>query len=584
VSVALYGIGISRGIAIGKAVLLRRSLVQVGERRIRVGEIEHEIARLQEATVKARMHLKSIRDQIPPDTPKELASFIDTHLLMLEDATLTEGPNQLIRTHHCNAEWAVKLQGDALIRIFEAMDDPYLRTRRDDVEHVVNLIQQLLLHTDAQPARSPALMLRGYILITEDLTPADTLLMQQQGIAAFVTEFGGSMSHTAILARSLNIPAVVGTRSACQLLTEGEMLVVDGQEGVVVAAPDERTLGYYQKRRAEQRRRRAALQKLRNAPSVTLDGQRITLLVNMELPDDTQLVSRVAAAGVGLYRTEFLYMNRPTPPGEEEQLETYLRVLSHLEGMPLTIRTLDLGAEKRVDERYDGAPVATNPALGLRAIRLCLKDPSLFQPQLRAILRASAFGRVRIMIPMLSNLQELQQVLTIIEETQGVLKREGLRYDPHIPIGGMIEVPAAAISAHLFARQLDFLSIGTNDLIQFTLAIDRIDDEVNYLYDPLHPSVLKLIYLTIVAGRQAGIPVAMCGEMAGDTRYIRLLLGLGLREFSMHPMSLLEVKNIVTSSDTKLLTPLALNVLTADQSERVRDLVDQINERGSRGR
>jgi phosphotransferase system enzyme I (PtsI) len=584
VSVALYGIGISRGIAIGKAVLLRRSLVQVGERRIRVGEIEHEIARLQEATVKARMHLKSIRDQIPPDTPKELASFIDTHLLMLEDATLTEGPNQLIRTHHCNAEWAVKLQGDALIRIFEAMDDPYLRTRRDDVEHVVNLIQQLLLHTEAQPARSPALMLRGYILITEDLTPADTLLMQQQGIAAFVTEFGGSMSHTAILARSLNIPAVVGTRSACQLLTEGEMLVVDGQEGVVVAAPDERTLGYYQKRRAEQRRRRAALQKLRNAPSVTLDGQRITLLVNMELPDDTQLVSRVAAAGVGLYRTEFLYMNRPTPPGEEEQLETYLRVLSHLEGMPLTIRTLDLGAEKRVDERYDGAPVATNPALGLRAIRLCLKDPSLFQPQLRAILRASAFGRVRIMIPMLSNLQELQQVLTIIEETQGVLKREGLRYDPHIPIGGMIEVPAAAISAHLFARQLDFLSIGTNDLIQFTLAIDRIDDEVNYLYDPLHPSVLKLIYLTIVAGRQAGIPVAMCGEMAGDTRYIRLLLGLGLREFSMHPMSLLEVKNIVTSSDTKLLTPLALNVLTADQSERVRDLVDQINERGSRGR
>jgi len=571
----LIGLGVSRGVAIGRAYLLQRGQPDIVEYTLEPAAIDKEVRRFQAALKTARHQLGAIRQQIPEETARDIAAFIDTHLLMLEDSMLTTTPVQLIREEHCNAEWALRRQRDAVARVFDEMDDAYLRTRVDDIDHVVNRILRILLATDHHQQDLSESALKGQVIIADDLTPADTVLMKNQGVAAFVTEFGGPMSHTTILARSLQIPAVVGAHHARRTLQHGETLIVDGEEGVIIADPDPATLRHYRRRRAGERRRRNALARLRHAPAVTRDGREISLQANIELPEDLRAVRKVGASGIGLYRTEFLYMNRDEPPAEEEQYADYRRILRTMQGLPVFIRTLDLGADKQVDP---GQPAtAVNPALGLRAIRLCLKEPELFRPQLRALLRASAHGPLRIMFPMLSNTQELFQVLTLVEEVKAELAAEGTRYDPLVPLGAIVEVPAVAITASQFARHLDFLSIGTNDLIQYTLAIDRIDDEVNYLYDPLHPAVLKLIHETLKAGQKAGIPVAMCGEMAGDPGLTRLLLGLGLTQFSMQPASVLEVKRIVMETDVAQLRRRALAVLRADDHEQIAKRVGRLN-------
>jgi len=496
---------------------------------------------------------------------------------MLEDSALTNAPVKYIQNKHCNAEWALKLQRDALVAVFEAMDDPYLRTRKDDIDHVVNRIQRILLKRHKPSRGHDEQSFSGRIVFADDLTPADTVLMQHQGVEAFLTEFGGPNSHTAILARSLRIPAVVGLHNARVYLRDEETVIIDGRDGVVIADPDPMIIRYYEKRRREMERQVIARRKLRNAPVVTTDGERIMLQANVELPSDMDAAFQVGAAGIGLYRTEYLFMNRDEPPEEEEQYEDYLKMANALKGAPVTIRTLDLGADKQVDGSRPGAPGSSNPALGLRAVRLCLKEQGLFRPQLRAILRVSARHPVRMMIPMLSNMQELMQVTQIIGECQRELKSEGLQFDADIPVGAMIEVPAAAVCADLFARRLDFLSIGTNDLIQYTIAIDRIDDEVSYLYDPLHPAVLRLIQMTIRAGNKARIPVAMCGEMAGDARYTRLLLGLGLKEFSVHPNALLEVKQAINDTHIAHTRRLTRRVMRAVRSSTRQSLISEIN-------
>jgi phosphotransferase system enzyme I (PtsI) len=384
------------------------------------------------------------------------------------------------------------------------------------------------------------------------------------------------MSHTAILARSLNVPAVMGVRSITRILRPGETVVVDGEAGTVLADVDEKILRHYWRRLRDREKRRSRLRRLIHEPSVSTDGVDVALMANLELPEDAEMARANGAVGVGLYRTEFLYMNRESLPDEAEHLAAYLEAMSGLGGIPITIRTLDLGADKQVDGSASCPPVC-NPALGLRAIRLCLKEPGLFRPQLRAILRASAQGPVRVMIPMLSGLKELHSVLTIIEQVRHELTRDGLAFDPKMPVGGMIEVPAAALSATAFARRLDFLSIGTNDLIQYTLAIDRVDDTVNYLYDPLHPAILRLIRMVIEAGRAAGKTVAMCGEMAGDPRFTRLLLGIGLRELSMQPGSLLEIKEIVRGADVGELERATADLFTRLDDEDPELLLDALN-------
>ncbi|MES9958107.1 MAG: phosphoenolpyruvate--protein phosphotransferase [Sedimenticola sp.] len=538
------GIGVSPGFAIGEAHLLLRDRTDIVPRFIEPEEIPDEVDRFRQAVTGARRQLRAVREKIAQHTRSDIAAFIDTHLLMLNDEALVEAPIASIREKQCAAEWALQLQRDALVRIFDEMEDPYLRTRKDDVDHVVN---QILKNLHLEDEEDDLHQLEGKIIVAHDLTPADTILMRHQGVAAFVTEYGGPMSHTAILARSLGIPAVVGVHEATQNIADTEQLIVDGQQGLVIVKPDGETHDQYLEKIEAERSRTASLQELIGKPAATLDGLQVQLLANIELPEDIATTRDLEADGVGLYRTEFLYMNRSDIPDEEEHFQAYRRVVDGLKGIPVTIRTLDLGADKQIDGGSVGESPVCNPALGLRAIRLCLKEPQLFMPQLRAILRASAFGPIRIMIPMISNLQEVRELKQLVEEAMNSLTREGIGFDADIPIGGMIEIPAAALAANAFARELDFLSIGTNDLIQYTIAIDRVDDEVNYLFDPLHPSVLRLIQMVIDAGHTHNIPISMCGEMAGDPRYIPLLLGMGLKMFSMQPGALLEAKRIFRS-------------------------------------
>ncbi len=577
-SIALHGIGVTKGIAIGQVHVLVRDHLDINEYCVPAAFVEEEVQRLTEATIVARRQLRAIREHIPRTTAADIAAFIDTHLLMLEDAALTQEPARLIRERRCNAEWALSLQRDALVAVFDEMDDPYLRTRKDDVDHVVHRIQRILQKQGPLRHEAPDSRLAGYVIVADDLTPADTVIMQHHGIAAFVTEYGAATSHTAILARSLGIPSIVALHQARRYVREDDVAIVDGGKGVMVLDPDARTLEYYRRLQRKERDDQAELGKFKWAPARTLDGVSVVLQANIELARDFETVLTVGAAGVGLYRTEYLYMNRPEPPAEAEHFEVYAEVLKTLASLPVTIRTLDIGADKDmgVGPRSD-RPGAANPALGLRAVRLCLKEPGLFLPQLRAILRASALGPVRLLIPMLASLQELHQVLSIIEGIREELRAASIPYDPSMPIGGMIEVPAAAVCADLFARELDFLSIGTNDLIQYTMAIDRVNDEVSYLYDPVNLGVLRLIKTTIDAAERCRIPVAMCGEMAGDPRYVRLLLGLGLREFSVHPAVLLEVKRIVNSTSLDAVTALATNLVASQSPTEAQELLERIN-------
>lgn len=575
-SITLSGVGVSRGVAIGKVHLLQRGQLEIPEYVVPPKFVNEEVTRLETAVRTARAQLKAIRKHIPDSTPADISAFIDTHLLMLEDGMISEEPIKLIREQQCNAEWALKQQRDSVVAVFDAMEDPYLRTRRDDIDHVINRVQSLLIDVSSHSTDLDS-RLKGCILVADDLTPADTVLMQHYGVAGFVTEFGGPTSHTSILARSLGVPAIVGLRNARHYLNDNEEIIIDGRAGHLLAEADNRILRHYKRRQREEKRRISELKTLKGKPAITIDGKTIKLHANIELPEDIPAVKKASADGIGLYRTEFLYMNRADTPDEEEQYRAYRHVVKSLKGAPVTIRTFDLGADKQVDGVTNSKPLGSNPALGLRAVRLCLRDTTLFMPQLRAILRASAHGSVRIMIPMLSNLAEVQQVKQLIDEAKLELDREGLVYADEIPIGGMIEVPAAAIAANQFAKELDFLSIGTNDLIQYTLAIDRIDDEVNYLYDPVHPAVLQLIHMTIRAADKAGIPVSMCGEMAGDPHLTRLLLGLGLREFSMHPSVLLEIKSIINNSDTRLLDKPARKTITSARQSDVENLIARMN-------
>ncbi|NKC15378.1 MAG: phosphoenolpyruvate--protein phosphotransferase [Gammaproteobacteria bacterium] len=587
---SLHGIGASKGIAIGQVSLVERSQLEVREYTVAPAWVEAEVARYQRAVDDAKEQVRRLRQRLPRHLFSQVGAFIDVHLLMLEDDAIAGAPVRRIRERFCNAEWALKLERDALVAAFEAIDDAYLRARRDDVEHAVGRVQQILAEqVSAQisntegtqaPPRPAVDTARhaGRVVCADDLTPADTVLMQYQGVLAFVTEYGGPNSHTAILARSLRLPAVVGLHSGLQYLRDGDEVIVDGRHGVVLVAPGGRAIDYYRSRQDQIARHHAVRRKLLRTPCVTLDGERIGLQANVELGKDIADATQVNADGVGLYRTEFMFMNRAEPPGEAEQFHAYRAVVDAMNGAPVTIRTLDLGADKQVDGVRPGAPEAANPALGLRAVRLCLREPGLFKAQLRAIARVSAYGRVRMMVPMVAVVEELLQVHSMLQQCREELATEGVAFDANMPVGAMIEVPAAAICADLFARNSDFLSIGTNDLIQYTIAIDRIDDEVNYLYDPLNPAVLRLVQGVIKAGHSAGIPVAMCGEMAGDSRYTRLLLGLGLKEFSVQPNALLEVKQVIVNAHVGRLRKLVQRVMRAHKPASRKALVAQLNQ------
>jgi phosphotransferase system enzyme I (PtsI) len=572
-SIYISGIGISKGIGIGEAFVLARENLDASQVTLPHSEIKSEIKRFREALAQANRQLHDIKKKIAKHTANDIVVFIDTHLLMLEDPAFDEGTIANIKEYSCNAEWALQMQGERLVQVFDEMEDSYLRTRKDDVIHVVKRIQSCLA---GKQANSDEVSYKGKIIVADDLTPADTIVMQHQKIAGFITEFGGPLSHTAILARNLGIPAIVGLHHARQLIHRDETLIMDGNTGVVINTPDDKSLKYYRAFKRGENAKRNLLNKLSGKPAVTLDNKQITLHSNIDKPEDIRLIKKFDDTGVGLYRTEMLFIELNQWPDEKTHFRTYKRAVKALNGKPLTIRTMDLGADKEIQHTIDQGPMAHNPAMGLRAIRRCLKEPQDFMPQLLAILRASAFGPVRLMIPMLTNVEELDQVLALIDEAKKILKTNKIDFDDKMLVGAMIEVPAAALAADAFARKLDFLSIGTNDLIQYTLALDRIDDEVNYLYNPLHPAVLKLIHMTLQAGKKANIPVSMCGEMASDTQYTRLLLGMGLKYFSVQANALLEIKHIIMNSTYNNLQIEARSILELYDSNEIKTRVQQM--------
>ena len=571
-SFTLHGAGVSGGIAIGYAHLVSSARLEVAHYEVAPGDIETEIRRFEDAIRHVRGELIQMQAGVANSAPAEIGAFLNVHRMILDDAHLSQVPRDLIRSRRCNAEWALVQQMDALVAQFEEIEDVYLRERKNDIVQVVERVLKAMLGSANAPV-APTHE-ENVIVVAHDLSPADMMLFKQHQFAGFVTDLGGVTSHTAIVARSLNIPAIVGLHHARGLVRENELLIVDGREGVLIVNPNEQILTEYRLRQDELEIERQKLRRLRTTPAKTLDGAAVELHANIELPQDIDDVREAGATGIGLFRSEFLFLNRSDLPGEDEQFEAYRQVAQAMEGRPVTIRTLDLGADKSIETSHQPGP---NPALGLRAIRFCLAEPLMFLTQLRAILRASTHGKIRLLIPMLAHQHEIEQTFTAIAQAKASLDEQGIPYDQAIEVGGMVEIPAAALALGVFVRKLDFLSIGTNDLIQYTLAIDRTDDTVSHLYDPMHPAVLQLVANTIRTANRAGKPVAVCGEMAGDLAATRLLLGLGLRQFSMHPAQLLAIKQQVLRTNLPEVKALAARILRAGNPDKTRTLLEKLN-------
>ena len=578
-SFTLHGIPVSRGIAIGRAHLLRPAARDVKHYLVAEEKVEAEVARLTHAINAVNQELQVVRRDLPPDAPSELAAFIDVHALILADPIIAEHPLKIIRSRHYNAEWALLTQIDELSAQFDEIEDDYLRERKNDILQVgERILKRLTGSAGSLPAPSSSDGTSAQmIIVAHDISPADMLQFRDRTFVGFVTDLGGQNSHTAIVARSLDIPAAVGMANASALIAEDDWLIIDGDAGIVIVDPAPIVLEQYRESQNQLIRERKKLGKLRKTPAVTRDGTHIHLLANIELPEDCGGALDAGAVGVGLFRSEFLFMGRTGHaaklPSEDEQFESYRKAVIAMKGRPVTIRTLDVGADKPLDKDEE---TALNPALGLRAIRYCLAEPQMFLTQLRAILRASAYGPINLLIPMLAHAFEIDQTLLLIEQAKTQLRDAKKKFDTQIPVGAMIEIPAAALTLPLFIKRLDFLSIGTNDLIQYTLAIDRVDHEVAHLYNPLHPAVLQLLAMTISAGAKAGVPVAVCGEIAGDIKLTRLLLGLGLREFSMHPAQLLSVKQEILNSDIALLEPHVKRILRNYEPAAIAEAVERL--------
>ncbi len=571
-SFTLIGASVSSGIAIGHAHLVTAARLEVPQYELREQDVEAELVRFDTAITQVQAELAELSAGAAPGVAGELNTFVNLHRMLIADSAISKVPRDIIRATRCNAEWALVRQMESLVEQFERFEDPYLRERKSDVQQAVERVLHALLgsaHTPLGPSHE-----EDIVIVAHDLSPADMILFKRHKFAGFVTDVGGVTSHTAIVARSLGLPAVVGLHHARSMIRENELLIVDGARGTVIVNPDRQVLAEYQLKKRERELERQKLRRLKTTPAATLDGTSIELQANIELPSDIEGVLDCGATGIGLFRSEFLFLNRDDLPSEDEQFEAYREVAQALEGKPVTIRTLDLGADKALTGGDRGGP---NPALGLRAIRYCLAEPHLFLTQLRAILRASHYGHVRVLLPMLAHAHEVEAAFVYLAQAKDALSRDGIPYDPNIEVGGMIEVPAAALAISIFLDRLDFLSIGTNDLIQYTLAIDRTDETVAHLYDPMHPAVLQLIANTIRTCHKAGRPIAVCGEMAGELAMTRLLLGFGLRQFSMHSSQVLSIKQQVLRTSLPDVAPVAQRILRNIDPAKQHGLLMRLN-------
>ena len=569
---ALHGIPVSKGIAIGKAVLISRAALEVSHHLVEAGKEEAEAQKLLDAFDQVRLELEQLRQGLPKDAPQEMAAFLDVHGMILADPALAEKPIKLIRTQRLNAAWALTTELNDLLEQFADIEDAYLKERANDIRQVAERVIKAL-NAQKKDSLNDSDFLPGSevgvesIIVAHDIAPHDMLRFKEHAFTGFVTDLGGKTSHTAIVARSMEIPAVVGVRHASEMIRHGDWLVLDGERGVVVVAPDEHLLAEYRKLQTQVLKEARKLQQLKHAKTETADRVEIELFANIELPEDAIQAVKLGAVGVGLFRSEFLFMDRKQAlPDEEQQYQEYRRVVDLMHGLPVNIRTIDVGADKALGGGGDISQTGTSP-LGLRAIRWSLTEPEIFLTQLRAILRASAHGQARIMIPMLAHAKEIDETFRLIEKAKQQLHQRGKAFNPNIQVGAMIEIPAAALVLPLFINRFDFLSIGTNDLIQYTLAIDRADHAVAHLYDPLHPAILNLLANIIEQAKRANVPVAVCGEMAGDPALTRLLLALGLTDFSMHFSQLLLVKREILQANVGLLKARVARVLRAYEPE-----------------
>ncbi|MGV8805997.1 MAG: phosphoenolpyruvate--protein phosphotransferase [Polaromonas sp.] len=582
---SVHGLAVSRGVAIGRAVLVASSRADVGHYFIDAEKTDEEIARVRISRNAVMEEIMRLQHELPKDAPHEIAALLDVHLMLLQDEMLTSGVKRWITERLYNAEWALATQYELIARQFDEMEDPYLRERKADLEQVV---ERILRHLKGAASPLQCASARGgragasrkqsqqdlllddtqdvpLVLVAHDISPADMLQFKQSLFAGFATDVGGKTSHTAIVARSMDIPAVVGARSASQLIKQDDWVIIDGDAGVLIVDPSPIILAEYGFRQRQGELERQRLNRLLHTPALTLDGERIELLANIEMPDDTPGAVAVGAVGVGLFRSEFLFMGRGGRlPDENEQYLAYRKAIEGMHGLPVTIRTVDIGADKPLDRLAGKQESHLNPALGLRAIRWSLADPPMFLTQLRAILRAAVHGKVNLLVPMLAHVGEIRQTLELIDQARAQLDARGMAHGP-VRLGAMIEIPAAALMVPVFLKYFDFLSIGTNDLTQYTLAIDRADESVAHLYDSCHPAVLRLIADTIAQCKAQGKSVSVCGEMAGDVTMTRLLLGLGLRSFSMHPSQILAVKQQILRADTTKLRPWAQEVLLSEE-------------------
>ena len=574
--IILKGLPVSKGIAIGNSYVMEHGKNIVKEKSIKKDQVPKEIKKFDKAILLTVSELNKIKNKINPSVKNNIGLFLDTHIMLVKDKSFINNIKNRIRKHLNTSEWAINNEYLSIKESFDDIDDAYIKERIDDVNHVVTMIFKNLKQRKVSKSSSKK-SLTNLIIVTDDLSPADVVLAHDSDSLGIISAFGGRSSHSSILTRSLELPSIVGVKNALSIIKNGDELIIDGEQGIIIINPDNNMRKYYTQLQKNQAKNKKSLSTVLKRSNKTLDKIKIDIMANLELPQELKIINDKKIDGIGLFRTEYLYVDRDDFPSEQEQYDAYKKIVIKMKKTPIYFRTLDIGADKEVPDNIKTGSIARNPALGLRGIRYSLNYNTIFINQIKAILRASYFGNIKIMLPMITTISEIHKAKELISMAKETLRKEKKKFDDSVSIGIMVEIPSCAVLASRFAKHVDFFSIGTNDLVQYTLAIDRVDDEVNYLYNPVNSAVLYLIKTIIAAGIKHNIPVSLCGEMAGDPNYTRLLLGLGLKSFSMHPSAIPEIKNIIINSDLTKLNRLCKKIIECDSTIEKNILIKKLN-------